>query len=201
MKPSVLTHLFFGACLTLPALAVDEPEPKPNIKEELKNLVIEDAKRQAAKPAAPAPAATAKPAKPAEPAAPAPAAKDTPKPAEPEPTTVLPKVEVRTHRITELDLQIQQQEKEIARELKNTKSTELDKALNAPEIAHALTIFGGKSNEDRENIAKERVSLMEAERDLMEEIAHAKTKQEKQELQDELDELKAIRRDLEQLGR
>jgi hypothetical protein len=38
---------------------------------------------------------------------------------------------------------------------------------------------------------------MEAEKDLIEAIAHAKTKAEKQELQKQLDELKAVRRELE----
>ena len=38
---------------------------------------------------------------------------------------------------------------------------------------------------------------MEAERDLMEAIAHAGTKAEKEELQKQLEELKAMRRELE----
>ncbi len=206
MKVLALLTLLFGAYLPLAALAVDEPEIKPNMKEALKTLVLEDAKKLAAKPVPP-PAATT-PVKTAQPAAAAPiapvatAAKEAsaPKPADPA-ATLLPRVEVRQGRITELDLQVRQQEREIAREMKNTKSTDLDKALNNPEISHALSIFGGTSNEFRESVAKERISLMEAERDLMEEIAHAKTKEEKQELQSQLDDLKAIRRDLEKTMR
>ena len=161
------------------------------MKDRVVSLAIEDARKQAAQAPAPAPA----PAKPA----PAPVAvKEEPaaKPPEP-PATVLPKVQVRNSRITELDLQLRQQQKEIAREAKNTKSSELDKALNDTAVAKALSIFGGESAEHRASIAKERVELMEAEGDLLEEIAHARTKEEKQELQKQLDELKALRRDLE----
>jgi hypothetical protein len=46
-------------------------------------------------------------------------------------------------------------------------------------------------------MASERVSLMESEKDIIEAIAHAKTKEEKAELQKELNEIKALRRDLE----
>ena len=77
------------------------------------------------------------------------------------------------------------------------KSTELDKALNDTKVSNALSILGGQSNSYRANVAKERVSLMEDEKDLLEEIAHAKTKAEKQELQKQLEEIKAMRRELE----
>ena len=43
----------------------------------------------------------------------------------------------------------------------------------------------------------DRVELMETEKDLIEAIARAKTKDEKKELQKQLDELKAVRRELE----
>lgn len=114
-----------------------------------------------------------------------------------EPASVLSKVEVKKPRITVLDVQLQQQEKEIAREQKNTKPTELDKALNDSKVANALSILGGQSADYRANLAKERVSLMQDESDLIEAIAHAKTKEERAELQKQLDELRAYRRDLE----
>jgi hypothetical protein len=73
----------------------------------------------------------------------------------------------------------------------------LDKALNDSKVAKALSIFGGESNQYRANVAKERVSLMEEEKDLLEAIARARTKEEKQELQKQLDEIRAMRRQLE----
>jgi hypothetical protein len=110
--------------------------------------------------------------------------------------SVLPKVEVKRGKPTELGRMMFEQEKAIEREKQNTKSTELDKALNGDKVS--LPIFGGQTKASRESIASERVSLMEAERDLIEEIAHANTKAQKDKLTQELNELKKIRRDLEQ---
>lgn len=126
-------------------------------------------------------------------AADAPAAK--PKPAEP--ATVLPKVEVKKGRITVLDQELAKKDEEIAREKKNTKPSEVDKALNDSKIAKPLAIFGGESTQFRQRVSSERVSLMEDEKDLIEAIAHAKTKAEKAELQKQLDALRAERRELE----
>jgi hypothetical protein len=121
---------------------------------------------------------------------------EKPKPAA-EPPAVLPKVEVKKGRITKLDQQLAQQDEEIAREKKNTKISDVDKALNDSKIAQPLAIFGGESSQFRQHVASERVSLMEDEKDLIEAIAHAKTKQEKAELQKQLDALRAERRELE----
>ncbi len=164
----------FTCCLTAAALAED----KPTVKEELKALIIEDAKKQAAKPA-PKPA-TANPPKPEAPApaavpgntaaaAPAPAPATKP-PAELSGT--LPTVEVNRSKITETD-----------------------QALNGDALN--LKILGGESAKVRSGIAKERVELMQFERDLMEAIAKAKTDKEKTELKKQLDDIKAMRRDLE----
>jgi 5'-3' exonuclease len=114
-----------------------------------------------------------------------------------EPAAVLPKVEVKKGRITKLDQQLAQQDEEIAREKKNTKISDVDKALNDSKIAKPLAIFGGESSQFRQHVASERVSLMEDEKDLIEAIAHAKTKAEKAELQKQLDALRAERRELE----
>ncbi len=114
-----------------------------------------------------------------------------------QPPTVLPKVEVRKGRITELDQKLAKQEHDIALERQRTKSTEVDKALNDSKLAKSLSFLGGESNTYRENIAKERVSLMEAERDIMEAMKSARTGEEKAGLQKQLDQLKALRRDLE----
>ncbi len=109
----------------------------------------------------------------------------------------MPKVEVRKSRITVLDQKLAKQDEEIAREKKHTKASEMDKALNDVSIAKPLAIFGGDSAQFRQHVASERVELMEAEKDIIEAIAQAKTKEEKQSLQKQLDELKAMRRELD----
>ena len=108
---------------------------------------------------------------------------------------VLPKVEVRRGRVTEIEREVFEQEREIAREKQKTKSSDLDRALNEPN--KALKIFGGESTKQRETVAKERVSLMESERDILEAIAYAKTKEQKNELRKELEQIRSLRRDLE----
>lgn len=118
-----------------------------------------------------------------------------------QPATVLPKVEVKKSRITVLDQQLAKQDELIAREKKNTKPSELDKALNDERIARPLSILGGESTQVRKQISSQRVSLMEDEKDLIEAIAQAKTKAEKEELQKQLDALRAERRELERAMR
>ena len=214
MKPVLLSAALFAASL---AIAADDPPAKPDAKESMREVMLEDAKRKAAEAAAKSPAASAPTAKPEKNAEPASAALPVPPlsaPAEKpedkraasaaanaqaaaEPAAVLSKVEVTKPRITVLDVQLQEQEKAMAREQKNTKPTELDKALNNSKVTNALSILGGQSADYRANLAKERVSLMQEEGDLIEAIAHAKTKEERAELQKQLDELRAYRRDLE----
>jgi hypothetical protein len=111
--------------------------------------------------------------------------------------TVLPKVEVKKSRITVLDHERARQDIDIAREKKNLEVSELDSALNDSKIARPLAIFGGDSTQFRKGVASERVQLMEAEKDLIEAIAYAKTKEEKAALQKQLNELKAMRRELD----
>ena len=218
MKAPILSLL----CLTLfsnALLAVDEtPAPrKQATKEEIQARLAEHARKKALGPAAEAAAnksaaeknkrgasATGAPVTPAvpdattTPAAPAADSKTAATmPAIPEPPSVLPKVEVRNSRITELDRQVAKQNQEIAREKVNTKPTKLDETLNGPKVSKALAIFGGQSSDDRANVAKERVAMMEDERDLIEAIAQAKNKEEKDELQKTLDQARAMRRDLE----
>jgi len=117
--------------------------------------------------------------------------------AESENPTLLPQVEVKKGRITVLDQKLAQQEMDIARERKNLQVSEVDSALNDSKIARPLSIFGGDSAQFRQGVASERVELMEAEKDLIEAIAFAKTKEEKAALQKQLNELKAMRRELD----
>lgn len=185
----------------------DEQPPKQASKEEIQARLAEHAKRKAEAALANEEAAKRAEAKPASPAVGAPVAPaGTPKPAATNATkdgkqddpTVLPKLEVQKPRITELDRQLDKQNRQIAREKQNTKPTKLDEALNGPGISKALAIFGGQSSDDRAAIAQERVAMMEDERDLIEAIAQAQTKEEKEELQKTLEAIRGMRRDLEQ---
>ena len=188
--------------------AAAEAAPKTNMKEVLRARMAEDAKKKAPVATTPAPAKaksekTDPPATPpvAAPAKDAPAkdvaAKDAVAKPAAQPATVLPKVEVKKGRITVLDQKIAKQEEDIAREKKNTKSSEMDLALNDSKIAQPLAIFGGDSAQFRKRVASERVELMEAEKDSLEAMKLARTKKEKEELQKQLDELKVVRRELE----
>jgi small-conductance mechanosensitive channel len=110
---------------------------------------------------------------------------------------MLPQVEVRRDRVTVLDVKIAEQERAIAAEKVNTRPTELDKALNDSKVTKALSFLGGESAQQRATVANERVHLMEAEKDILEAMKVARTKDEKQELQKQLDEIRAMRRELE----
>jgi hypothetical protein len=114
----------------------------------------------------------------------------------------MPKVEVRKGKYSERDrklaVELHRQDQDIARERKNLKASETDLALNDSKIARPLAIFGGNSAQFRQRVAAERVELMEAEKDIIEQIAIAQKPEEKKELQKQLDELRAMRRQLDQ---
>jgi len=198
-------HLSVLICLSIagPSLfGADEASKKQATKEEIQARLAEHARKKATGSAAAAPATAGQKTAPA-PAAPAiapvdPKAVATPPPPDAETTKVLPKVDVRKGRITELDKQLDKQNQEIAREKKNTKPTPLDETLNGSKVSTAFAFLGGQSSNDRATIAKERVSMMEEERDMIEAIAQATTKEEKEELQKTLDSMRAMRRELEQ---
>jgi hypothetical protein len=202
------TVLFIGARLT-----AEEPTKKQATEEEIKARLAEHARKHAMKsaevpqketaataatgntPAKPN-TGTGAPVNPHAAAQPANATAATNPPA-PEPASLLPKVDVKRDRITELDRQLEKQNAEIAREKVNTKPTALDDTLNGAKVSKTLAIFGGQSSDDRASIAKERVAMMEEERDLIEAIAQAQSKEEKEELQKTLDSMRAMRRELE----
>jgi hypothetical protein len=166
------------------------PAEQKKLEEAIRLRLAEHALKKAAKPAAPTDA-TATPATTAESTAtPADASKQ-------DPTMLLPRVEVSKSRVTELAIALQAIDREIAREKKNIKASPLDESLNDPEVAHKLAILGGSSSEDRSRLAEERVSLLEAERDLTEQIYASRTDAERDELQKQLNELKTMRRELE----
>ncbi len=203
------TRLLVAFALAVAARAADEPEaPRPSARELLRARIAEDAKKKspaskstsaqapAKAAAAPTPPVAAAPAKeePPAPPVPVPANKSA---AGTQPATVLPKVEVKKERITVLDVEIAKQEEAIARERKNVKTTEADLALNDSKLAKPLAIFGGESAQFRKRVAAERVELMEAEKDILEAMKRARTREEKAELQKQLDELRTARRELD----
>ena len=123
-------------------------------------------------------------------------ANGTPQPPK-EPTTLLPPVEVNKSRITNLDLQINEQQRAIDREKQQTKPTKLDTALNDSKVSKALSFLGGASADERSNLAKERVSLLEEEKEILESMKTTQSREEKDELQKELEIIRATRRELE----
>lgn len=129
------------------------------------------------------------------PAAPAPVAQA---PAKADPITTLPELEVRNTRISELDVKIRKLNKDIARERKKMKSSDTDKALNSDKASRAMALFGGKSTSQRESVAAERVNLMESERDLLELMKLPATKEELKLLEQQVDSLRTVRRNLDE---
>jgi hypothetical protein len=168
----------------------DEADRKAKLEAAIRaRLADHAAKKQAPMLDLPAPALAAT-------AAPKEPAPDAAKP-KPEPVMMLPKVEVRNERITELEKQLHDKDLEIAKEMKNTKSSDLDETLNGAKVSNALAIFGGKSTEVNESLAYQRLRLLEGERDVLEALLLAKTDPERDELKKELEAFKAMRRDLD----
>jgi hypothetical protein len=176
--------------LCLPQSRAAETAPA---KDNGKGAATEDPKKTASekKPVAPT---TSKDAAPSPDAAKAASTAPTTPPSA-EPAATLPQVEVKKSKITELDHELHEQERNIAREAKNVKTSQADNALNSTAVNP--TIFGGSSAKVRSELAQERVELMEFEKDLTEQIAHAKTKEEKTALKKQLEDIRTVRRNLE----
>ena len=109
----------------------------------------------------------------------------------------LPVLQVRESRILELDKIIAKLDKQIARERKKMKSSELDKTLNSTKLSNAAAIFGGNSAEHLAAIATFRVSLLESERLVLEGMKHPHTQKELDDMNIELDLLRTNRRNLD----
>lgn len=138
----------------------------------------------------------AEPAPPPAPAAAKPAPPAGTKPADPE-VIVLPTIQVTAGRIKELDTAIGKLDKLIARERKKVKSTELDKALNNKKLSTAAALFGGNSAEHLSAIAATRVSLLESERAVLEDMKRPVSLAALAALETELEELRLTRRNLD----
>jgi hypothetical protein len=203
------------ACLALRLAAADTPASaaadQKKLEEAIRVRLADHALHKASRAAPPADTATATTAtgataQPGGTAAATPATTATPAgtPAaapKDEAATQLPRVEVNKSRITELAIALHEKDIEIAREKKAAKPTGLDESMNDPEVAHSLSIFGGASSEDRARLSQERISLLEAEKEIIEEIDQARNKEERDELKKMLNDLKTMRRDLERAPR
>ncbi|MBI2498460.1 MAG: hypothetical protein HYV75_11285 [Opitutae bacterium] len=129
-------------------------------------------------------------------------AADAPAPTPASPPTVgpvieLPKIQVTSSRLKQLDKEIAKLDKLIAREKKKVKVNELDRALNSDKVSTAAAIFGGNSASHLSAIAATRVNLMESERTILEGMKFPLTKKELADLETELDQLRITRRNLD----
>ena len=209
MKVALILALPLAAAFAQSTAEPTEP-PRSSVRDALRARAAEDAKKTpAAKTSAPAPAnrppttapASAAPAAASTPAAETPESTAAKTDGEKSSTTVLPKMEVRKGKFSERDYKLAQelhkQDQEIEREKRNLKISEADAALNNSKVASALSVFGGESAQYRKRVAAERLELLEAEKDIIEQIAIAQKPEEKQLLQKQLDQLREMRRQLD----
>ncbi len=135
--------------------------------------------------------------------APAPEKKPTEAAKVTEPTTAdkevlaLPKVEVTSARVKAIDAELKKIDKQIAREKKNLKSTNLDKSLNSDKAAKAATIFGGNSASHMVAVAATRVNLLESERAMLERLKFPRTEEDQALIEKEIENLRTTRRNLD----
>ncbi len=111
--------------------------------------------------------------------------------------TVIQDFVVNSRRISDLDIEIKKLNKKIARYSKRIKRTDLDKTLNSSDTPKVLNIFGGNTADQREAIAYERVSLMEAERDILEAMKYVQTHKKDKELKKQLNAIRTMITQLE----
>jgi hypothetical protein len=131
-------------------------------------------------------------------------AKDAAKPApatSAEPVLVLPKIEVTQTRLRQIDIELIKIDKQIAREKKNVKSTETDKALNNEKVTKVAAIFGGNSAKHLSDVAATRVELLEAERSILEAMKLPANRLEMEAMTKEVEELRTARRNLDKVRR
>lgn len=183
MKLVLSCLLLLGVCLTAAAQKQETDAEKAAREEKVKIRLAEHAHRKATQAAAVAETG--------------PTSAVTPAVGDAESITTLPSMEVRQSRITALDLQIRKLEKDITRERKKMKSSDLDASLNDAKATRRFSLFGGKSTEQRESVASERVQLMESERDILEAMKLPKTRAELAMLQKQVDDLRIVRRELD----
>ena len=143
----------------------------------------------------------AEPAKPAEPAAKTAPAAPAAKPGETTPADkevlALPKVEVTSARIKAIDAELKKIDRQIAREKRNLKSTNLDQTLNSDKASKAAAIFGGNSASHMVAVAATRVNLLESERAMLERLKFPRTEEDQALIEKEIENLRETRRNLD----
>jgi len=191
MKASILRLLIATGCMTVSTtVLIANEEAKAAQEERVKARLAERAKAKAEGESKPASAKDESPASTLK----SEVETDTPDKAE---VTTLPEIEVRQTRIYDIDIKIRKLNREIAREQKKVKPTDADAALNNPKASRILSVFGGKSAEQRSAMAAERVYLMEQERELLELMKLPMTAAKLTELEQQADALRSVRRNLD----
>lgn len=109
----------------------------------------------------------------------------------------LPAVQVTRSRIRQIDVTIKRIDKLIARERKHLKTSDTDLALNHDKIANKAALFGGYSTSQRIAVASERVSLLESERELLEQMKAPMTKDDFVVVEKQVELLRTARRELD----
>jgi hypothetical protein len=142
------------------------------------------------------PAKPAEQPKPAEPAKAEPAKSDALTPEDKE-VLKLPKIEVTSARVKAIDAELKKIDKQIAREKKNMKSTDLDKSINSDKASKAAAIFGGNSASHMEAVAATRVALLENEREMLERLKFPRTEEDRALIEKELENIRKTRRELD----
>ena len=104
---------------------------------------------------------------------------------------------VNSRRISDLDIEIKKLNKKIVRYSKRIKRTDMDKTLNSGDNPKILNILGGNTANQREAIAYELVSLMEAERDILEAMKYVQTHQKDKQLKKQLNAIRTMITQLE----
>jgi hypothetical protein len=159
-----------------------EPAPKQATPDEIKARLAEHAHEKAAE------AAKAAEATPAEASAVKSAADSV---------TMLPQIHVSSSRISELDIQIKKLDKQITKAKKQVKPSELDESLNGEKTPKLMAIFGGKTAGQRQSVAADRVTFLEAQRDILEAMKHVHTQKDLDQLTDQLNAMKTMSRELD----
>jgi len=110
-----------------------------------------------------------------------------------QPAYDLPELVISSSRITALDVQIRKLTKKIDRAKRSLKkSSSLDESLNTDDIPKLLSILGGYTTGQRKSLASERLTLMEAERSILEAMKHVRTHREERELTAQLHAIKSM---------
>ena len=125
------------------------------------------------------------------------AAKSAASPAPVGPVIDLPTMKVQEKRIKVIDAELKKLDKQIAREKKQMKSTNLDKSLNSDKVSNAAAILGGNSASHMAAVAATRVGLLEQERMLLERLKFPRTEKDQALIEKELANNRTTRRNLD----